>query len=132
MTWRVVVASPHPGIRAALTAVLARAPDVELVAAVDTLAAAGTAVRRNGAVTVVVDAVLLRDGAARLGPLPPGTRYIIAGMDDDPHWAAQAVRAGASAYVVTDRAQDPLVDAITRGAEPEPPGLPGDRAQSRR
>jgi DNA-binding NarL/FixJ family response regulator len=46
------------------------------------------------------------------GPLPPGTRTIVLGLEDNPAYAAEARRVGAAGYVVKDRADVELQPAI--------------------
>jgi DNA-binding NarL/FixJ family response regulator len=59
------------------------------------------------------------EGMRLPGPLPPHTRTIVVGLEDDPAFAADARRAGAAAYVLKDRADRelrPAIDALLEEA----------------
>jgi DNA-binding NarL/FixJ family response regulator len=110
----VVLAEPHPMIRAALTALLAEDGGLEVVPALDLPAAVG-AVAKRGAPVLMVSSRLLERAPAGLrlpGPLPAGTRTIVLGLEDDPAFARDARRAGAAAYVLKDRADRDLRPAV--------------------
>ena len=111
-TRRVVIAEAHPGMRRALGAVLSVGTPTMVLAEVANLSAAGAAIRAYGADTLVVDADLLADHRFELGPLPAGVSIVALGMEHHPGAGPRALRHGADAYVVKDRAHLDLADAV--------------------
>ena len=109
---RVVVADPHDGMRRAVMAVVAAAEGVEVIAAVGDAHTAGAAARAGRADTVVIDAELLEPGDRGLGALPTGTRIIAIGLAADGGAVTRAIRNGAHAYVVKDRAHVGLPELL--------------------
>lgn len=113
----VILADPHPVVRAALSALLLDDGGLDVIPAAD-LADALQAVARRSAPVLIVSRRLLDlgpEGMRLPGPLPPGTRTIVLGLEDDPAFAADALRAGAAAYVLKDRADRdlrPVIDAL--------------------
>ena len=116
----VVLADPHPAVRAALTALLMEDASLEVVPTADLAeraeggrAAPGAAAGRGPA------AVGGGPAGMRLpGPLPAGTQTIVLGLYDAPAYAVDARRAGAAAYVLKDRADRelrPQIDALLEG-----------------
>ena len=112
---RVVVADAHDAFRHALRTVLEADARLVVVAEARDLAHAGSAIRRDRADALVTDVNLLEAGARRLGPIPAGTAVVAVGMDDSPARERAAIRRGADAYVVKDRAHNGLVDAVVVG-----------------
>jgi DNA-binding NarL/FixJ family response regulator len=113
---RIVVADRHDGFRHALRELLSADPALSVTEAAD-LRAAGVAVRRARAHALVVDVGLLDADRGRLGPVPAGMMIVVVGMDDTPAREHQALRAGADAYVVKDRAHTTLVHILLDGAK---------------
>jgi two-component system response regulator NreC len=110
----VILADPHPVARAALTALLLDDGGLDVTPAAN-LADALQAVARRSAPVLTVSRRLLDIGPEGMrlpGPLPPGTQTIVLGLEDDPAFAADALRAGAAAYVLKDRADRDLRPAI--------------------
>jgi DNA-binding NarL/FixJ family response regulator len=106
----VVLAEPHPVARAALTELLAQGGGLEVVPMAE-LGEALRAVAQHAAPVLIVSRRLLaRDAAGMRLPalLPAGTRTIVLGLQDDPAFSLEARRAGAVAYVLTDRADPEL------------------------
>ena len=112
---RVVVADAHDGFRHALRTVLDADARLVVVAEARDLAHAGTAIRRDRADALVTDVNLLEAGPRRLGPIPAGTAVVAVGMDDSAARERAALRRGADAYVVKDRAHTGLVEAVVVG-----------------
>lgn len=116
----VVLADPHPAVRAALTALLMEDASLEVVPTAD-LPNALRAVARHRAPLLVVARRLLEGSPAGMrlpGPLPAGTQTIVLGLYDAPAYAVDARRAGAAAYVLKDRADRelrPQIDALLEG-----------------
>lgn len=116
----VILADPHPVARAALTALLLEDGGLDVFPAAD-LAEALRAVARRGAPVMIVSRRLLEIGPEGLRlpePIPARTRTIVLGLEAEPAFADDALRAGASAYVVKDRADTELravIDALLEG-----------------
>ena len=84
MTATVVLADPHPAVRAALTALLMEDASLEVVPTAD-LPSALRAVARHRAPLLVVARRLLEGSPAGMrlpGPLPAGTQTIVLGLYD--------------------------------------------------
>jgi two-component system, NarL family, response regulator NreC len=114
MTVTVILAEPHPVARWALNALLEQDGSLEVVPVAD-LNEALRAVARHGAPLLIASRRLLERGPEGMrlpGPLPAGTRTIVLGLEDDPAFARDALRAGAAAYVIKDRADRELRAAI--------------------
>ena len=87
--------------RTALADALSATPGIELVAVIADGAALRDALARlRPDILVIDDRVLGRDRGL---PRNAGPRVIVIGVDDDPAYAARAVRAGAAAWVPKDR-----------------------------
>lgn len=112
----VVIADDHAIMREGLRMLLAAQPDVEVVAEADDLPAALAAVERLRPRVAVLD-LNLRSGSS-LEILPalrascPGTAVVVLTMEDDPALAREALRSGASGYVLKEAAAQELVRAL--------------------
>lgn len=105
-------------VRESLVAVLRAEPDVEVVAqAADGLEAVALAERTRPDI-VIVDLSMPRLGGLevvrRLRELLPQTRVLVLTMHQEDEYVLQAVRAGASGYLVKDSAAHELVEAVRR------------------
>ena len=98
-----VVADRHPVVRWALTMLLEAAGDLKVAATPDLSSALETAGTLHARL-LVIDAALLS-----AGPLPAWPRSVVLGSDEHPGFAEKAMRAGASAYVIKDRADSELL-----------------------
>jgi DNA-binding NarL/FixJ family response regulator len=108
---RIVLADREGMARDALANLLSEIAGVERVVEVGIRSALGSALRHGGADVLVIDDRLVEDGRhllAGLGPLHGTPRVIVVGVDDDPAYAARALRLGADAWVAKDRADDEL------------------------
>jgi DNA-binding NarL/FixJ family response regulator len=108
---RIVLADREGMARTALASLLREIDGVERVVEVGDRAALGNALRRGGADVLVIDDRLVDDGRhllAGLGPLHDTPRVIVVGVDDDPAYAARAMRLGAEAWVAKDRSDEDL------------------------
>lgn len=115
---RVLIADDHTMVRESLVAVLRAEPDVEVVAqAADGLEAVALAERTRPDI-VIVDLSMPRLGGLevvrRLRELLPQTRVLVLTMHQEDEYVLQAVRAGASGYLVKDSAAHELVEAVRR------------------
>lgn len=105
----VVLAEPHPVARAALTELLTQGGGLDVVPVAELGEALRAVARHVAPVLIVSRRLLTRDAARmRLPALPAGTRTLVLGLQDDPAFSLEARRAGAVAYVLTDRADPEL------------------------
>ena len=113
-SFTIVLAEPHPLARRALALLLEDDPRLDVLAFGELPDALRAVARSQAPVLLVSRRLLARDGSGMLlpGPLPPGTRTIVLGLEDNPAYAAEARRVGAAAYVVKDRADVELPPAI--------------------
>lgn len=112
----VALADDHPVVRAGLRTLLEADDAVRVVAEFDDLP------RTLSGVPVVRPDVLLLDlamaGESSLGAIPmllaatPGMRIVILTMQEEPGFAREALRLGASGYVLKDAAADELLLAL--------------------
>ena len=109
---RVVIADGHPSVRRALESLTTFSGAIVAGSGAD-LATAGSDVRRSRAALLLVDADLLADQRADLGPLPARTAIIALGMERHPEAAARARRLGAAAYFLKDQAHTVLSDLLS-------------------
>lgn len=116
MTIRVLLVEDHPMYRAGLAASLALDEAIEVVAAVDS-AAAALALAAEGAPDVVILDIGLPDAEgttviARLREVSPGSRVLmLTSYDDDSH-IYRALREGARGYVVKSADADEICRAV--------------------
>lgn len=113
---RVLIADDHTMVRESLVAVLQAAGDVEVVAqAADGIEAVEAAERTRPDV-VVADLSMPRLGGLevvrRLREKLPDTKVLVLTMHQEDEYVLQAVRAGASGYLVKDSAANELVAAV--------------------
>jgi DNA-binding NarL/FixJ family response regulator len=118
-TCRVLIANQQPIVRHGVRALLADAPDLEVVAEADTGAEAVRLARRFRPDVVLVDLLLPTPGGISVTRMiradAPATRVIVmTGVDEDAA-AVEVIRAGAVAYLSKDARVDVLLRAI-RGA----------------
>jgi two-component system response regulator DesR len=108
---RVVLADLEGLARHALAVLLAGIDGVQLVAEAGRRSEIAAALRRTRPDVLVIDERLLVAGhhvLAGLGPLHAGMRVIVIGIDDNPAFAADARRLGATAWVAKERAGEEL------------------------
>lgn len=115
---RVLIADDHTMVRESLVAVLQAEADIEVVAqAADGLEAVALAERTRPDI-VIADLSMPRLGGLevvrRLRELLPQTRVLVLTMHQEDEYVLQAVRAGASGYLVKDSAAHELVEAVRR------------------
>jgi two-component system, NarL family, response regulator NreC len=144
---KVVVADDHAVVRSGLRMVLDAEPDIEVVAEAADVESTFQKVRAHRPAVLVLD--LHMPGGPSLPQIPalleasPDTRIVVLTMQDDPAFAREALRAGATGYVLKEAANADLAQAIrqaTEGrtylqpelgaklaqAQPEPEGPPDD------
>jgi two-component system response regulator NreC len=144
----IVLADDHAVVRSGLRMVLEREGDLAVVSeAGDADSALRTVLGHKPAILVLdlnmPGELSSLDAIPRVQEVSPGTRVVVLTMQEDPEFARRALRAGASAYVLKEAADDELVDAvrsvaggatylnprlgaILAAAPPEPSGPPDD------
>jgi DNA-binding NarL/FixJ family response regulator len=121
---RILLADDHAVVRRGLRLVLDAEPDLEVVAeAADGLEALALALREDLQLAIVDLAMpgltglqLAREMSARR----PELRTLILSMHDSEQYLVEALRAGASGYVLKADADDSLIEACRAAARGEP------------
>jgi DNA-binding NarL/FixJ family response regulator len=113
---RVLIADDHTMVRESLVSVLQAEPDIQVVAqAADGIEALEKAILTRPDV-VVADLSMPRlngiEVVRRLREALPGTRVLVLTMHQEDEYVLQAVRAGASGYLVKDSAAAELLSAL--------------------
>ena len=112
----VVLADDHEIVRDGIRMVLESEPDIEVVAEAGTAEDAARYVLGHKPIVLVLD--LNMPGGSSLDAIPkvlensPATSVIVLTMQSEPAFVRQALRAGASGYVVKHSAAKELVEAI--------------------
>ena len=118
---KVVVADDHAVVRSGLKLVLEAEPDIEVVAEAADMESTLQKVRAHRPAVLVLD--LHMPGGPSLPQIPallessPDTRIVVLTMQEDPAFAREALRAGASAYVLKEAANADLAHAIRQALE---------------
>ena len=124
LTTRVIIADDHPLIRAGIRKVLDAAPDLKVVGeASDGLEATDLALREDVDLAILDVAMPLRTGlqaARELARRRPELRILMLSMHDTEDYCFQALKAGASGYVLKTVADRELVDACRAAMRGEP------------
>ena len=117
MATRIVLADDHAVVRSGLKLLLESEEDFEVVAIAGTADDALRCVRGHKPDVLLLD--LNMPGARKsldiipeVGEASPGTRVVVLTMQEDPAFARQALRAGATGYVLKEAADDELVHAV--------------------
>ena len=119
-TITVVLADDHPVVRSGLRMLLDAQDDLEVVAEAGDVDAARRSVLGYKPTVLVLD--LNMPGGSSLEALPamaessPDTSVVVLTMQEDPAFAREALRAGASGYVLKQSAGTELVQAIRAAA----------------
>jgi DNA-binding NarL/FixJ family response regulator len=122
MPLRIVIADDHALFRAGLRALLREMPGVQVIAEAGNGDEAVALARQHRPDVVVMDISMKGlnglDAAARIKASVSATRVIVLSMHDTEDYVAQALRAGASAYLLKDSAEPELelaLSAVMRG-----------------
>jgi len=119
-TITVVLADDHPVVRSGLRMLLDAQDDLEVVAEAGDVGAARRSVLGYKPTVLVLD--LNMPGGSSLEAIPamaessPDTSVVVLTMQEDPAFAREALRAGASGYVLKQSAGTELVQAIRAAA----------------
>lgn len=126
---RILLADDHAVVRHGLRMVLDAQPDLEVVAeAGDGAEAVERALRENVDLAILDIAMPRMTGlhaARQLGQCCPGIRVLILSMHENEQYLYEALRAGASGYVVKTAADRQLVEACRAAMRGEPFLYPG-------
>jgi DNA-binding NarL/FixJ family response regulator len=122
---RILLADDHVLVRQGLRMVLDTAPDLEVVAeASDGAEAVELAVRDDRLHLAVLDVAMPRmtgvQAAAELSRRRPELRLLMLSMHDSEQYLFEALRAGASGYVLKTAADRDLVEAVRGAMRGEP------------
>jgi len=113
---RIVIADDHLVVRAGMRMVLAAEPRHEVVAESHDVASTVAAVKTFKPDVLVLD--LTMAGESSLTALPalrdasPDTAVLVLTMQEDPAFAREALRAGASGYLLKEAAAEELLTAV--------------------
>ena len=120
MKTRVLLADDHRMFRDGLRALLAEEPDLEVVGAAGNGLEAVALARRLAPRVVVMDVEMpLLNGIEATRQIRaelPGARVVILSMYDDRRFVAEALRAGATGYLLKDSAFEELARAVHAAA----------------
>jgi DNA-binding NarL/FixJ family response regulator len=126
---RILLADDHAMVRHGLTLVLAAEPDLEVVAEAGDGAEAVDAALGNEVDLAVLDVTMPRltgiQVAAELSRREPAIRTLILSMHDNEQYFFEALKAGASGYVLKSSANTDLVEACRAAMRGEPFLYPG-------
>ena len=117
---RIVLVDDHEIVRAGLRRVLENQPGWTVEAEAGDIDHALRTILGHKPDVLVLDLNL--DGVSSLGFIPdllersPSTRIVVLTMQTEPAYARDALRAGASAYVLKEAAEDELVTAVQAAA----------------
>jgi len=124
LTTRVIIADDHPLIRTGIRKVLDAAPDLRVVGeASDGIEATDLALRSDVDLAILDVAMPLRTGlqaARELAKRRPELRILMLSMHDTEDYCFQALKAGASGYVLKTVADRELVEACRATMRGEP------------
>lgn len=115
---RVALADDHPVVRSGLRSLLAAEPGLQVVAEFDTLPRTRSGLREHHPDLLLLDLVMA--GVSTLAAIPellgamPGLKIVVLTMHEDPAFAREALRLGASGYLVKDAGAEQLLVAVRR------------------
>jgi len=117
----IVLADDHAVVRSGLRMVLDRESGMEVVSEAGDAESAVRTVLGHKPRVLVLDLnmpgeLTSLDAIPRIAEVSPVTRVVVLTMQEDPEFARQALRAGASGYVLKEAADDELVEAVRRVA----------------
>ncbi len=121
---RVLLADDHAIVRGGLRMVLDAQPDIEVVAEAGDGAQAVEKALGDGIDLAILDVAMPRmtglQAASELHRRRPGLRLLILSMYDDERFFFEALKSGASGYVLKSAANRDLIDAVRAAMRGEP------------
>ena len=124
MTTRILLADDHALVRQGVRLILDAEPDMEVVAEAGDGAEALEVVREHEVDLAVLDVSMPRltglQAARELSRRRPGLRILMLSMHDNEQYFFEALRAGASGYVLKSAADQDLVEACRAAMRGEP------------
>jgi DNA-binding NarL/FixJ family response regulator len=119
-TIRVVVAVPHPMLRAAIASLIESDAEMTLVGSTgDVLGAARCLSEHRPDVLLVASSLALAGSGAAIGDLrslAPGVAVLVAGMENDPGYVTAARAAGGVAFMPLDTPPEDMLVAVRQAA----------------
>ena len=113
---RILIADDHGIVRSGLKLLLARQPDMEVVAEAEDGVDALEKVLSERPDVAILDVAMPRmtglQATHEIKSQAPQTQVLILSMHDDARYLFEALRAGASGYVLKRAADQDLVDAV--------------------
>jgi DNA-binding NarL/FixJ family response regulator len=126
---RILLADDHALVRRGVRLILEKEPDLEVVAEAGDGAEAIELARTHDVDLAVLDIAMPRltglQAARELATLKPGLRILMLTMHDNEQYFFQALKAGASGYVLKSVADQDLVEACRAAMRNEPFLYPG-------
>jgi DNA-binding NarL/FixJ family response regulator len=124
LTTRILLADDHPIVRDGLRSTLDAQPDLEVVAEVGDGAEAVERALREDIHLAILDVTMPRmtglQAAAELTRRRPELRILILSMHDNEQYFFEALKAGASGYVLKTAANQDLIEACRAAMRGEP------------
>jgi DNA-binding NarL/FixJ family response regulator len=121
---KILIADDHGIVRSGVKLLLDRQPDMEVVAEAEDGVDALEKVLAERPDVVILDVAMPRmtglQATHEIKRQSPDTHVLILSMHDDEHYLFEALRAGASGYVLKRAADQDLVDAVRAAAKGEP------------
>jgi DNA-binding NarL/FixJ family response regulator len=129
---RILLADDHALVRRGLRLILDGEPDLAVVAEVGDGAAAAAACRRGGVDLAVLDIAMPRmtglQAAREIARDAPGVRMLMLSMYDNEQYFVEALKVGASGYVLKSVADRDLVEACRAAMRGDSFRYPGSDA----
>jgi DNA-binding NarL/FixJ family response regulator len=126
---RILLADDHAVVRRGLRAILEGEPDLDVVAEAEDGATAVELALREDIDLAILDVSMPRltgvQAAERIIEQRPAVRVVVLSMHDNEQYFFEALRAGASGYVLKSAADSDLVDACRAALRGEPFIYPG-------
>ena len=120
---RILIADDHPIVRSGVRKVLDAKPDLEVVAEAEDGAEAVEKALRDDVDLVILDVSMPRmtgiQAAAELNKRKPELRVLMLSMYDSEQFLFEALKAGASGYVLKSSADEDLVEACRKAMRGE-------------
>ena len=117
---RVVLADDHALMRRSLRLLIESEPDLEVIAEASDLETVMRHVREHRPHVLVLDLGMPNGSSVeairRLRVEVPSTEIVVLTMEESPAFAQQALGAGATAFVLKERSDEDLPDAVRRAA----------------